>query len=319
VAPQSAVAGAGCQAPVPDLAALLTITDANGPVSVVQVPAAGTMVAAGLWPVTLTATDAAGNITTTTTTFSVRDGVAPTFASVPPDVEVCSTNGVNAVATFVLPTATDDCSTVVVTADRLSGSTFPAGLTVVTVTATDASGNRATTSFRVRVNRAPTATPYSITTDRNVAVTIAASKILGTVTDADGDTVTITGVDAKSEQGGTVVYNGTTIVYTPPTGYKGGDSFVVRLSDGRCTVLSNRIAVTINAPVGNLVGAQFYNAGQGIEIYRSRRFGGRDIYFSADDGVTWTFLGRLYATGRSTFIIRYGTPRTGHYRFDPAP
>ena len=319
VAPQSAVAGAGCQAPVPDLAVLLTITDANGPVSVVQVPAAGTMVAAGLWPVTLTATDAAGNVTTTTTTFSVRDGVAPTFASVPPDIEVCSTNGMNAVATFVLPTAVDDCSTAVVTADRLSGSTFPAGLTVVTVTATDASGNRATTTFRVRVNRAPTASPYSITTDRNVAVTLAASKILGTVTDADGDTVTIVGVDTKSEQGGTVVYNGTTIVYTPPTGYKGGDSFVVRLSDGRCTVVSNKIAVTINAPVGNLVGAEFYNAGTGLEIYRSRHFGGRDIYFSNDDGVTWTFLGRVYATGRKTFIIRYGTPMTGHYRFDPAP
>jgi hypothetical protein len=131
--------------------------------------------------------------------------------------------------------------------------------------------------------------------------------------------VTITGVDARSEQGGTVVYNGTTIVYTPPTGYKGGDSFVVRLSDGRCTVLSNRIAVTINAPVGNLVGAEFHRAGWGLEIYRSRRFGGRDIYFSADDGVTWTFLGRVYATGRTTFIIRYGTPRTGHYRFVPAP
>jgi uncharacterized delta-60 repeat protein len=319
VAPQSAIAGAGCQAPVPDLAALLTITDANGPVSVVQVPAAGTMVAAGLWPVTLTATDAAGNSTSTTTTFSVSDGVAPTFASVPPDIEFCSTNGVNAVATFVLPTATDDCSTAVVTADRLSGSTFPAGLTVVTVTATDAAGNRATTTFRVRVNRAPTAAPYSLTTDRNVAVTVVASKILGTVTDADGDAVTIVGVDTKSEQGGTVTYDGTKIVYTPPTGYKGGDSFVVRLSDGHCAVLSDKIAVTVTAPVGNLVGAEFYNAGQGIEIYRSRRFGGRDIYFSDDDGVTWTFLGRVYATGVRTFIIRYGTPRTGYYRFDPAP
>ncbi len=319
VAPQSAIAGAGCQAPVPDLAALLTITDANGPVSVVQVPAAGTMVGAGLWPVTLTATDAAGNSTSTTTTFSVLDGVAPTFASVPPDIEVCSTNGVNAVVTFVLPTATDDCSTALVTADRLSGSTFPAGLTVVTVTAADAAGNRATTTFRVRVNRAPTAAPYSLTTDRNVAVTVTASKILGTVTDADGDVVTIVGVDTKSEQGGTVAYDGTKIVYTPPTGYKGGDSFVVRLSDGHCAVLSDKIAVTVTAPVGNLVGAEFHNAGEGLEIYRSRRFGGRDIYFSDDDGVTWTFLGRVYATGVRTFIIRYGTPKTGYYRFDPAP
>lgn len=319
VAPQSAIAGAGCEAAVPDLSALLTINDANGPVTVVQVPAAGSMVSAGLWAVTLTATDAAGNSSSTTTTFSVLDTTVPVFTSVPSDIEVCSTNGVNAVVNFALPTATDDCSTVVVTADRLSGGIFPAGLTVVTVTAADAAGNRATTTFRVRVNRPPTASPYSITTDRNVAVTIAASKILGTVTDADGDPVTITGVDARSEQGGTVVYNGTTIVYTPPTGYKGGDSFVVRLSDGRCAVLSNRIAVTINAPVGNLVGAEFHRAGSGLEIYRSRRFGGRDIYFSADDGVTWTFLGRVYATGRTTFIIRYGTPRTGHYRFVPAP
>ena len=63
----------------------------------------------------------------------------------------------------------------------------------------------------------------------------------------------------------------------------------------------------------------FYNAGEAIEIYRARSFGGRDIYFSDDDGVTWKFLGRVDATGRKTFIIRFGTPLTGYYRFDPAP
>lgn len=52
---------------------------------------------------------------------------------------------------FPLPTATDNCSTPVVTTNPVSGSVFNVGTTVVNVTATDANGNFATATFTVTV------------------------------------------------------------------------------------------------------------------------------------------------------------------------
>ncbi len=52
---------------------------------------------------------------------------------------------------FPLPSATDNCGAVVVTTSPVSGSVFPLGTTVVTVTAVDGRGNIATTTFTVTV------------------------------------------------------------------------------------------------------------------------------------------------------------------------
>lgn len=82
-----------------------------------------------------------------------------TVTDTTPPTIVCPTN-VKAVGTASCPTATgvkanftvtatDNCPGVTVACSPASGSTFPAGTTTVTCTATDASGNRATCSFTV--------------------------------------------------------------------------------------------------------------------------------------------------------------------------
>jgi hypothetical protein len=315
VAPTTALAGAGCQAAVPDLTALVTLSDANGPVTVQQSPSPGTLLGPGFWPTTLIATDAAGNRSTNVSVFSVIDAVAPAFAGSTPDLVVCTTNGVDALVTFTLPAASDSCSAVTVTADRVSGTRFPVGVTVVTVTATDMAGNRATTSFRVTVNRAPIVSPYSLTTGRNTNAVLSLSRLLGTVTDPDGDLVSVVSVSAVSAQGGTVTLSGTSITYQPPANFVGGDSFTAVLSDGRCADVSDIISVTVTPPPPDLTDATFYTAGTGLEVARYKNYITRDVYQSLDGGVTWTFLGRLYPTGNKTFIIRYAIPATGYYRF----
>ena len=313
--PSSVDADADCGAVVPDLLARLTASDAGGTVSLVQSPVAGTRVGAGQWPVVVTATDPSGNATRQTNVFSVVDRVAPVFASGVADVVVCSTNGAGAVATFTLPTATDSCSVPVVTSDRLSGSVFPVGTTVVTVTAEDASGNRATTTFRVRVNRPPVAAPYSLSVVNNTNVTLSVSRLLGTVNDPDGDAVVVTSVATRSRQGGTVAYNGTNIVYTPPAGFVGGDSFTVNVTDGGCAEVVDTVAVNVTAPQGDLAGATFYVRGARFEVARNKRYITREVWQSLDNGVTWRHLGTIGATGSRTFVIYYTTPAAGHYRF----
>ena len=63
------------------------------------------------------------------------------------------------VVTFTPPTATDNVGTPSVVCAPASGTSFPIGATTVTCTATDGTGNTATTPFKVTVTATPVVTP----------------------------------------------------------------------------------------------------------------------------------------------------------------
>src|SRR5262249_20872517 len=71
----------------------------------------------------------------------------------PPPQVVNATGPVGATVTFAA-TATDNCGAVTLGYSKNSGATFPIGDTTVTVTARDASNNRADCSFNVHVKGA---------------------------------------------------------------------------------------------------------------------------------------------------------------------
>src|SRR5207237_1030837 len=73
-------AGANCQAAVPNVLSAITASDnctPSGSLVFTQSPAAGTLVNLGTTVITVTATDAAGNTGSCTTTFTVADTTAP--------------------------------------------------------------------------------------------------------------------------------------------------------------------------------------------------------------------------------------------------
>ena len=99
-----------------------------------------------------TATDLAGNSSSCMQEVTVVDLTAPTlFCPAGPLTAVC-TDAAGATVEFET-SATDNCGDDAVTlvCEPPSGSVFPPGLTTVTCTATDASGNTATCSFDVDV------------------------------------------------------------------------------------------------------------------------------------------------------------------------
>lgn len=90
---------------------------------------------------------------------SVADVTAPQFTSLysilTPNVGgVVTATGSNGASVFyTLPSATDNCTaSPIVTAVPASGSIFSIGTTIVTVTATDATGNSTTTTFNIIVS-----------------------------------------------------------------------------------------------------------------------------------------------------------------------
>jgi len=120
----------------------------------------------------------------------------------------------------------------------------------LTAVARDVAGNIATSSIvgvtvsNVPANVAPVANADAATTNAGVAVTIA---VLANDTDANGDTLTITGV--SNALGGTATVNGgTTITFQPANGFSGAGSFGYSITDGHGGTATTSVTVTVVPP-----------------------------------------------------------------------
>ena len=121
--------------------AVPTATDLGEPLAVVCEPASGGTFAIGDTVVTCTATDAAGNASTTArSTVTVEDTTAPVMTGLVA-LTLEATSPLGAVVTYAVPTATDLGEPLAVVCEPASGGTFAIGDTVVTCTATDGSAN----------------------------------------------------------------------------------------------------------------------------------------------------------------------------------
>jgi hypothetical protein len=159
----------------------VTATDNEDPnPQIVCEPASGSTFALGTTQVHCTATDASGNSASASFNVTVQDTTPPEFSNLPGDASVYGWNGffqpidnggvVNkakagqsipvkfnldgpANVNFTPPTATDLVDgNRPVSCDFASGASFPQGVTTVTCTASDLSGNTGSDSFTVTVN-----------------------------------------------------------------------------------------------------------------------------------------------------------------------
>lgn len=113
-------------------------------------PASGSTFPLGVTTVSCTASDASGNTASGSFAVTVADQDPP-MLTLPADITTPSTSPAGAVASFSV-TATDAIDPAPsVACSAASGSTFPIGLTTVSCSATDASGNAASGSFTVGV------------------------------------------------------------------------------------------------------------------------------------------------------------------------
>lgn len=144
--------GNSCSALLPDLTGLAVVSDNCTGWSVTQQPVPNTPLLSGTHVITLTATDAAGNSTLCTTSYSIHENINPVITC-PNAISTC-----NPLVNYTAPVGSDNCQFVITQTDLSglsSGSIFPIGTTTQTYLITDSSGNTASCSFNVQVIEYP--------------------------------------------------------------------------------------------------------------------------------------------------------------------
>ncbi len=196
-------------------------SDNCGGVSLSAAPSSFTCANLGANNVTLTVTDGNGNTNTCIAVVTVLDTISPTI-SCPGN----QTENPNASCQFVLPnyistlsiTGSDNCGTPTISMSPLAGTTIT-GTTMITISATDVSGNASTCTFDVVLNDVtnPTAVCQNITvfldgsgnasitaadidggsTDNCVGLSLSASQTTFNCSDIGANNVTLTATDGN--------------------------------------------------------------------------------------------------------------------------
>ena len=241
--------------------------------------------------VTWTVTDGSGNTSTSTQTVTVTDNQNPTIASpadatVVADAGLCSASGV-ALGT---PTTADNCSVAGTTND--GPATYPLGITTVTWTVTDGSGNTSTSTQIVTVtdNQNPTiASPADVSVIADAGLCTASGVALGTPTTTDNCSVAgfVNNALATYPLGNTTV----TWTVTDGSGNTATSTQTVTVTDNQNPTINAPSTVTVSSDPG-ICSASGVNLGLPTTTDNCSVAGfvndGTAVYPLGNTTVTWT-------------------------------
>ncbi|SMG13027.1 gliding motility-associated C-terminal domain-containing protein [Marivirga sericea] len=105
----------------------------------------------GFTTIEYTATDENGLVATCSFEVEVLDQTVPEVLNCVEDITVSASDNCNAIVEWEEPTANDNCSTVIISSNYESGSSFPFGITTVEYEFTDEEGNSSFCIFDVNV------------------------------------------------------------------------------------------------------------------------------------------------------------------------
>ena len=181
--------------------------------------------------VQLIATDANGNIDSTSATITVNDTIKPTISCLA-DTVIC-----DPVFTFTIPAGNDNCAvlSVVQTAGIASGGTYPVGVTTNTFVVTDENGNVDSCSFTVTRDDFPTVANAGI--DVNICVD---------TFNLSANTATV-GVGSWSTTTTGITFDDSADPATTIRGLTRGDNVLIwTISNGVCDPSRDTITVTFD-------------------------------------------------------------------------
>jgi Ca2+-binding RTX toxin-like protein len=118
-------------------------------------------------------------------------------------------------------------------------------------------------------NQPPVANSDSATTAQNTAVTLEASTLLANDTDADGDSLSLTGV-SNPVNGSVTVSNGN-VIFTPSTNFTGNASFDYSISDEKGGTSSANVSVAVGGTQIGGSGDDTLTGTEGKDLLNGRR------------------------------------------------
>jgi hypothetical protein len=309
---------ANCTYTMPDMTFRVTATDACGIATVTQNIPVGHVFAASQTStvVTLSVKDNNGNISTCSFSVNFVDVTPPVITGCPANIIVNTGLGnttCSQVATWTPPVATDACTPCcnpntpqqTITGNYTPGATFPVGVTTVTYTATDLSGNTSTCSFTVTVvdNTKPliTGCPSNVNVSTGAGATTCSAIATWTEPTAT-DNCTAAGnlVRTRSHAPGSTFPVGTTAVTYTFTDAAGNVSNVCSFN---VTITDNTVPVFTSCP-SNIVNPPINTAGCVASVVTS------NPVFTDNCGVTkltWALTGVTTGTSPTTGINYVGT------------
>ncbi len=216
----------------------------DGSIAPICSPVTGSLFALGTTTVTCTATDKAGNKSTSSFKVTVRDTTKP-IVTAPANVLAEATGPSGAVVGYPAATASDVVGGVLAApCIPVSGSTFAIGTTTVTCTATDAAGNSGSATFTVTVQdrTAPALTVPSPITAEATSASGAIVTYSASANDLVGGSITPVCTPAS---GGTFAIGATSVTCTAKdtAGNTGSATFTVTVRD------TTKPVVTVPAPI----------------------------------------------------------------------
>ena len=192
-----------------------------------------------------------------------------------------------------------------------------------TYSISDGHGGTASATVAMTVNAPPVANPDNATTVVNTPVT---TTVLANDTSPESYGLTVTSA-TNGAHGTTVVNSGTTVTYTPTSGYTGTDSYTYTISDGHGGTATATVSVTINSAGGPVAVNDSWTisvVGGGSLVTIQGTFDPRTNdsspsgYALTITGVTQGSLGTITFTGTTvtyTANTQVRAPFTGHDSF----
>ncbi len=228
------------------------------PITITQIDGSG-LTSGQIFPVGVTtqtykATDASGNTATCSFTITIVDNQNPIITGCPSNIVKNTDPGVcNTTATWVAPTASDNCPGVSFTSNFAPGSTFSKGVTTVNYTATDASSNKTTCTFTVTVN--DNQLPVINGCPGNIAQNTDVNQCFATVNwvaPTASDNCMISSFTTNKNPGSTFNVGMTTVTYTATdmSGNTKTCSFTVTVTDAQLPTITCPGNATRNAAAG---------------------------------------------------------------------
>ena len=118
-------------------------------------------------------------------------------------------------------------------------------------------------------NQPPVANTDSATTAQNTAVTLEASTLLANDTDANGDSLSLTGV--SNPVNGSVTFSNGNVIFTPSTNFTGNASFDYSISDGFGGTSSANVSVAVGGTQTGGSGNDTLTGTEGNDLLNGRR------------------------------------------------